>query len=77
MTRVTDPPSLAVMTESVGNAETFFLRFSAVATGGWGRGGHGDLQTFGCQNRCWKCAKKHCKLRENLLLAHVCGDAFA
>ena len=34
-------------------------------------GGHGDLQTFGGQNRCWKCAKKRCKLQEKLLLAHV------
>ena len=59
-----------VMTESVGNAETFIC-----GSHGGGGGGHGDLQTFGGQNRCWKCAKKHCKLQEKLLLAHVCGDA--
>ena len=44
---------------------------------GGGGGRHGDLQTFGGQNRGWKRAKKHCKLQEKLLLAHVCGDAFA
>ena len=47
-------------------------RFFCSSHGGVG-GGHGDLQTFGGQNRCWKCAKKHCKLQEKLLLRMFAG----
>ena len=53
------------MTESVGNAETFM--------GGshGGVGGQGDLQTFGGQNRCWKCAKNTVNYSKNCSLGRI------
>ena len=53
------------MTESVGNAETL----SAAGMGGWG--GQGDLQTFGGQKRCWKCAKKTVNYSKNCSLGRI------
>ena len=50
-------------------------RFSAVAMGGWG-GARWFADFWGSKSVLEMC-KKHCKLQEKLLLAHVCGDAFA
>ena len=38
---------------------------------GGGGGGQGDLQTFGGQNRCWKCAKNTVNYSKNCSLGRI------